>query len=168
MAKHFRFPAPGSMADHEGHCCVGCGMAMPLEDGHDNCVLCLGHEHAPVSKENPQSCMDCFILPARTREARCRFFAAKRMGSHVSEGLRQKIRRMATASEGRREYPGAWQAPLPPLQPMVVRPPLSSFPPRLRGQAGRKKKSRRRTWMWKPSFPLMTMTSLVHSTQWAR
>ena len=129
MAKHFRFPAPGSMADQEGHCCVGCGVAMPLEDGHDNCVLCLGHEHALVSKENPQSCMDCFILPARTREARCCFFSAKRTGSHVSEGPRQKIGRMATASEGRREHPGAWQAPLPPLQPMVVRPALSSFPP---------------------------------------
>lgn len=33
------------------------------------------------------------------------------------------------ASEGRGECSGAWQAPLPPLQPIMVRPPLSSFPP---------------------------------------
>ena len=68
----------------------------------------------------------------------CRFFAkkkrkerekARRAGSHVSEGPRQKIGRMVAASEGRREYLGAWQAPLPPLQPMVGWPPLSSFPP---------------------------------------
>ena len=50
VAKYFRFPALGSMADQEGHCCVGCGVAMAQEDGHDNCVLCLGHEHALVSK----------------------------------------------------------------------------------------------------------------------
>ena len=142
MAKYFRVPAPGNMADQEGHCCVGCGVAMPLEDGHDNCVLCLGHEHALVSRENPQSCMDCFILPARTTEARCCFFAtekrkerekAKRAGSHVFEGPRQKIGRMVAALEGRREYLGAWQAQLPPLQPMAVRPPLSSFPPPVSG-----------------------------------
>lgn len=129
VAKYFRVPVPGSMAYQEGHCCVDCGVAMPLEDGHDSCVLCLGHEHALVSKENPQSCMDCFILPAHTREARCHFFVAKRAGSHVSEGPRQKTGRKAAASEGRRECSGAWQAPLPPLQPMVVQPPLSSFLP---------------------------------------
>ena len=36
---------------------------------------------------------------------------------------------MVAASEGRREYLGARQAPLPPLQPMAVWPLLSSFPP---------------------------------------
>lgn len=112
-----------------GHCCVDCGAEMPLEDGHDSCVLCLGHEHALVSRENPQSCMDCFILSARTREARCRFFAPKHKGAQVYEAPQPKNRRVAVASEGRGECSGAWQAPLPPLQPMRVRPPLSSFPP---------------------------------------
>ena len=83
-----------SMAAQEGHCCVGCGVAMPLEDGNDSCVLFLGHEHAIVSRENPQSCMDCFILPARTREARCRFFAPKRVGAQGYEGPRLKSRRL--------------------------------------------------------------------------
>ena len=114
---------------HQGHCCVGCGVAMPLEDGHDSCVLCLGHEHAVVSRENPQSCMDCFILPARAREARCRFFAPKRAGSHGYEGPQQKIRRMAAASEGRgasREAvePATWRGLLPPRQPIMIRPPV--------------------------------------------
>ena len=58
---------------------------------------------------------------------------AARAGSHVSEGSRQKFGRMVAASEGRREYLGAWQDQLPPLQPMAVRPPLSSFPPQASG-----------------------------------
>ena len=70
--------------------------------GRDNCLLCLGHEHALVSRGNPQSCMD------------------------VSEGPRQKIGRMVAASQGRREYLGAWQAPLPPLQKLDVETVFSS------------------------------------------
>ncbi len=97
------------MASQEGHCCVGCGVAMPLEDGHDSCVLCLGHEHALVSRANPQSCMDCFILPARTREARCRFFASKRRptGAQVYEEPKRKTGRVVVASEGQGECSGA-------------------------------------------------------------
>lgn len=82
-----------------------------------------------VSKENPQSCMDYLILPARTTEAHCHFLVAKCVSSHGSEGARQKTGRLAAAPEGRMEWSGALQAPLPPLQPIVVWPPLSSFPP---------------------------------------
>lgn len=56
----FQSPHPSGMADHQEHSCVG-GVSMPLEDGHDKCVLCLGHKHTVLSRENPQSCMDCFI-----------------------------------------------------------------------------------------------------------
>lgn len=49
---------------------------MPL-DRHIRCVLCLGYQHALLSRETPQSCMNCFQLPARTKEAPCHFFASK-------------------------------------------------------------------------------------------
>ncbi len=64
---------------------------------NDKCVLCLGHQHAVLSRENPRSCMDCFIMLACTREARCRFFGGKREGSSLSEVPRGKIVKMAQA-----------------------------------------------------------------------
>ena len=91
------------MATLQEHSCVGCGVSMPLEDGHDKCVLCLGYQHAILSRENPQSCMDCFILPARTREARCRFFGVKRAGSPLSGMPKGKVGRMAEATHGQGE-----------------------------------------------------------------
>ncbi|XP_053190141.1 uncharacterized protein LOC128373962 [Scomber japonicus] len=42
---------------------------MPMEDGHDQCVHCLG-----LASQDPTFCMNCFILPARVREARARVF----------------------------------------------------------------------------------------------
>lgn len=46
-----------------------CQVALPSEDGHHMCVQCLGCEHALLARENPHSCMDCFIMLAHTREA---------------------------------------------------------------------------------------------------
>lgn len=47
------------------------GVYMPLKDGHNKCVLGLGHQHAVLFRENPLSCMDCFIMPVPTTEAQC-------------------------------------------------------------------------------------------------
>lgn len=73
---------------------------MPLEDGHDECVLCLGHQHAILSGENTHSCMDGSIMPACTREARSCFFGVKQAGSPLSEVSKGK---MAKATKGKGE-----------------------------------------------------------------
>ncbi len=54
------------------------------------CVLCLGHRRAVLARENLQLCMDCFIMSARTREARCSFFEVKHAGSSLSEVPKEK------------------------------------------------------------------------------
>lgn len=64
------------------HNCVWWGISMPLQYGYDKCVLCLGYQDAMLTRE-AQSCMDCFILPACSREAHARCFASK----HVSQPL---------------------------------------------------------------------------------
>ena len=96
---------------------MGCGVAMPLEDGHVKCVLCLGHQHATLSREAPDSCMDCFIMPARTREARCRFFGAKRAGPPLSDMTRGKTGRLTEATRGQGAHPEPWPATLAPSTP---------------------------------------------------
>ncbi len=39
--------------------------AYASEDGHNQCVSCLGHSHAMSACEDPASCMNGFIMPAR-------------------------------------------------------------------------------------------------------
>ena len=60
------------MATQGAHTCGGCGVKMPVEDGHDHCVRCLGPDHARMAIQDPAACMNCFILPERVREARAR------------------------------------------------------------------------------------------------
>ena len=62
------------MASPGAHTCLGCGVRMPVEDGHDRCMTCLGSDHARMAGQDPAACMNCFILPARVREARARSF----------------------------------------------------------------------------------------------
>ena len=77
------------------HTCVGCGVQIPGEDGHEKCVRCLGESHAALSRNNPSSCMNCFILPRPCLEARyCAFknqaASLKRQaqsGPHVGAGV---------------------------------------------------------------------------------
>lgn len=42
------------------------------------CVLPGPYSHAATAREDPASCVNCFIMPARTREARCLVFKGKR------------------------------------------------------------------------------------------
>lgn len=100
---------------------MGCGVSMPLEDGHDECVECLGPQHALLARESPHSCMNCFILSARTREARCRYFSVKRAGSPLSEAPKRKVgKSRAEATQGRGECSRPWQGTLPPPMPTAV------------------------------------------------
>lgn len=41
------------MASREGPSCMGIGVEMPMDHGHDYCVLCLGDEHALTARDNP-------------------------------------------------------------------------------------------------------------------
>ncbi len=119
------------MASQQENSYVGCGISMPLEDGHDKCVLCLGRQHAILSRENKQACMDCFIMPACTREARCHFFGGKRADSSQSEVPRGKIVKMAKARREIGQCPGSWRVPLssPFPRPATDRPHISPLPP---------------------------------------
>lgn len=45
----------------------------------------------------PASCMNCFILPVRTREARARFFSVKRPAPPSSQASQAKVRKIAAA-----------------------------------------------------------------------
>lgn len=66
------------METARSHTCSGCGARMPAEDGHNQSVSCLGHSNAITAQEDPASCMNNFIMPACTREARCLLFKGKR------------------------------------------------------------------------------------------
>ncbi len=94
-------------------------------------MLCVGHQPAITSRDNLQLCMECFIIPARTREARCHFSGGKQEGSSLSEVPRGKIVKMAEARKEIRQCPGSWQIPLPsPFpRPATDRPHISPFPP---------------------------------------
>ena len=97
------------MEGTSGHHCVGCNIAIPLKDGHNKCVLCLGHQHATWARDTPQSCMNCFIMPIHTREARCLFFTSKREGLSFLEG---PVRNMGRVSRRPGECSRATQASL--------------------------------------------------------
>lgn len=73
------------MASPPTHACTACALMLPMEDGHDKCIRCLGFRHAEAARDNPASCMDCFIMPLRTREARFHFFMGKRPHSPSSD-----------------------------------------------------------------------------------
>lgn len=60
------------------HTCAECGVKMPMEDGHDSCVHCLGVDCAQTACSDPASCMNCFILPGKVREARLLACSRKR------------------------------------------------------------------------------------------
>ena len=70
------------MASATTHMCMACAITLPMEDGHDKCIACLGFQHAEATRDNPAACMNCFIMPWRTREARAHFFAGKRPHFH--------------------------------------------------------------------------------------
>ena len=76
-----------------GHSCVVCGIQLPIEDGHDVCVRCLGEEHAAMAVNNPSSCMDCSILPKRSLEARLCVFGPKRGGGVTPPPVLQQTKR---------------------------------------------------------------------------
>ena len=48
----------------------------------------LGFDHAQAAGDDPSSCMECFIVPLRTREAHFHSFAGKR--PHSSSGSEQR------------------------------------------------------------------------------
>lgn len=101
------------MAAHASQTCLECGIPMPLEDGHEQCVLCLGPEHALLAREALDACMNCFILPARTKEACARFFASKQPAPPTSHASQAKMRKMAAAGvETRQADPWAGSPPL--------------------------------------------------------
>ncbi|CAI5695366.1 unnamed protein product [Oreochromis niloticus] len=85
------------MAGNASQTCLECGIPMPLDDGHEHCVLCLGPEHALLAREAPASCMNRFILPVRTGEARARFFSVKRPAPPLSQASQAKVRKIAAA-----------------------------------------------------------------------
>ena len=65
-----------------------------MEDGHDKCIACLGAQHAEAARADPAACMDCFIMPLRTREARAHFFTGRQSHSHSGDdraGKRQRL-----------------------------------------------------------------------------
>ncbi len=63
---------------------------MPMEDGHDQCVHCLGLDHARMASRDPFSCMNCFILPARVREARALAFSCKHPATLIGQTQQAK------------------------------------------------------------------------------
>ena len=147
---------------------------MPLEDGHDNCVLCLGHQHAMLARDTPQSCMNCFIMPMHTREARCRFFTSKRGGLPTLERPARKMRR-ASRGKGRLAEPPSECSGAPRASPFslsVPRAPVSlcvgpSWPP-VFSLTGSTMVQRKRTWMWRQyslqrvgSFPVNSFPQLT-------
>ncbi len=101
------------MASQAGHNCVGCGVQMPIEDGHDRCVLCLGQNHASLARDNPSSCMNCFILPARSLEARYCVFSKHKQPAQPT--VSQQAKRLKGAEFG-----------VGSVKPLTV-PPLRSF-----------------------------------------
>lgn len=101
------------MANLKGQNCVGCSIQMPIEDGHDKCVLCLGENHTFLARENPSSCMNCFILPARFLEARCCVFGKQKQVAPPSGSQQAKRPRRSDFGCG-------------PLKPLTVAP-LRSF-----------------------------------------
>lgn len=68
----------------------------------------LGRGHAVEAKEDPTSCMNCFILSAHAREARWCFFCDKHQGSppplplpkHCKKGLAATVAALAQQVEG--------------------------------------------------------------------
>ncbi|KAK0153145.1 hypothetical protein N1851_005162 [Merluccius polli] len=82
------------MASSSTHVCVACNITLPMEDGHDKCIACLGSQHAEAARADPAACMDCFIMPLRTREARAHFFTGRQSHSHSGDdraGKRQRL-----------------------------------------------------------------------------
>uniref|UniRef100_A0AAV2LY13 Uncharacterized protein n=1 Tax=Knipowitschia caucasica TaxID=637954 RepID=A0AAV2LY13_KNICA len=72
------------------HTCEDCGVQMPIEDGHMKCVLGLGEDHASAAREDPSSCMNCFIIPRPSLEARCCLFRGKKRKASVTELSQEK------------------------------------------------------------------------------
>ena len=71
-----------------------CAITLRMENGHDKCIVHLGFQHAEAARENPAACMNCFIMPRRTREARAHFFAGKRTHSHSNNDEAAKCQRL--------------------------------------------------------------------------
>uniref|UniRef100_A0AAV2M5I6 ribonuclease H n=1 Tax=Knipowitschia caucasica TaxID=637954 RepID=A0AAV2M5I6_KNICA len=73
---------------------------MPIEDGHMKCVLCLGEDHASAAREDPSSCMNCFIIPRPSLEARyCLFRGKKRKASFTELSQEKRDRGLGTRSK---------------------------------------------------------------------
>ncbi len=81
-----------------GHTCVQLLSSIPPQDGHDSCLSCLGIEHAWKGCEQPEDCMNCFILPAHAREARWQFLKLKRMSSSTSTPQPKRARQDVVAT----------------------------------------------------------------------
>lgn len=52
-----------------GHNRVDSAVRMTMKDCHNTCVLCFGQNRASLAREIPSSCINCFILAARSVEA---------------------------------------------------------------------------------------------------
>ncbi|XP_037536617.1 uncharacterized protein LOC119413633 [Nematolebias whitei] len=58
------------------HCCTVCGAMLQIDDGHDLCPACLGHDHlVDALSENP--CMNCSFMSHAVRAARLAQFRPK-------------------------------------------------------------------------------------------
>ncbi len=61
LSSQASFYCAEKLASSVGHTCLGCGIKMPMEDDHDQCVQCLGLDHARMASQDPSSCMNCPI-----------------------------------------------------------------------------------------------------------
>ncbi len=102
--------------------CLGCGIKMPMEDGHDQCVHCLGLDHARMACQDPSFCMNCFILPARVREARARVFPVKRPAAITEQLHKSKQPRMVVSDDpvAQSPHPSVMSVRLRPMPPPVA------------------------------------------------
>lgn len=138
--------------------------SVPLEDGHDQCILCLGSQHALLARENPESCVlysqhrlerpMLVFLPLNVPPLPLLMFLSPKWGKWLPLKCRQSMQARGQIS-------------LPCLlicqgRPIVV-PPMA--PPQ--GLVQWRMTIRRRTLMSSPSSPLATLTCPLDSPQLA-